>query len=293
VNASTPSVWTIGNLLTWTEQFFRDHHIGNPRLDAQVLLAHALTCRRPDLYVRFESEPNSEQRGRFRELVKARATGIPVAYLVGTKEFYLLEFEVSPAVLIPRPATETLVMAALDTLRPLTGPHVLDIGTGSGCVAIAIVVHNKAVKLTASDISSAAIAIARRNARKHGVQDRIDFIECDLFDALRPERKYDLIVSNPPYIPTADLDGLMKDVKDHEPRLALDAGVDGFVVIDRLVSQAMRFLKPSGLLMFEVGIGQADVAVAKLTNAGYANVTILKDADGIARIVSGKQPRTI
>lgn len=287
--AATPAIWNIGALLNWTESYFREQKLDSPRLDAQVLLAHAINCGRTDLYVRFDVEPTAEQRTKFREMVKARATGMPVAYLVGTKEFYLLPFIVSPAVLIPRPATETLVVAALEVIKPFPTPRVLDIGTGSGCIAVTIAAQNKAANTVAVDVSPDALSIARRNAEKHNVADRITFTESDLFTAVDSDTKFDAIISNPPYIPTAKLPELMKDVKDHEPAVALDGGADGFAVIDRIVKQASDYLNPGGSLLIEVGIGQADVAAQKCGTAGYGDVKIRKDADGVARVVSGRK----
>jgi release factor glutamine methyltransferase len=287
VSAETPTTWTIGALLNWTEQYFREHKIDSPRLDAQVLLAHVLNCRRTDLYVRFDVEPTAEQRAKFREMVKARAAGTPVAYLVGSKEFYLLEFAVSPAVLIPRPATETLVMAALEAIKTAESPRVLDLGTGSGCIAVTMAVQNKTATIVATDISQDALAIARRNTEKHNVAERIAFVESDLFAAVDVAKLFDAIVSNPPYIPSGDLAGLMKDVKEHEPSLALDGGPDGFAVINRIVEQAFTRLSPGRSLLIEVGAGQADAALQKFAAAGYTDVKVRRDTDGIARVVSG------
>lgn len=290
MSSGTPTVWTIGALLQWTEQFFQQHAIENPRLDAQVLLASALQCRRTDLYVRYDWEPPSAQRGRFREMVKARAAGMPVAYIVGAKEFYLLEFEVSPAVLVPRPATETLVLAALEAIRHLPAPRILDVGTGSGCVAVAIGFHQRNSNFVATDISEAALAIARRNVARHELQGRITLVECDLFSAFDAESQFDLIVANPPYIPANELNQLMKDVRDHEPRIALDGGVDGLKVIRQLCECAQEFLKPGGLLMVEVGFGQADAVIDRFQADGYFDVTAIKDADGVLRVVRGRKP---
>ncbi len=274
-------------MLNWTETYFHEQKLDSPRLDAQVLLAHAINCRRTDLYVRFDAEPTAEQRTKFREMVKARASGMPVAYLVGTKEFYLLPFIVSPAVLIPRPATETLVLAALEVIKSFSTPNVLDIGTGSGCVGVTIAVQNKSATVIAADINSEALTVACRNVDKHGVADRITFVESDLFAAVDATAKFDAIVSNPPYIPSTEISQLMKDVKDHEPALALDGGPDGFAIIGRIIEQASGYLNPGGSLLIEVGRGQADVAAQKFVASGYADVKVRKDADGIARVVSG------
>src|SRR5437870_3202891 len=195
--------WTIGALLQWTERFFAQKGVESPRLDAQVLLAHALGCARIDLYARSTDETPEAERTNFRELVKRRVEGCPVAYLVGTKEFYLLPFEVTPAVLIPRPATEALVLAALERLKPLTAPRVLDVGTGSGCIAVSVAKQKAGATVIAIDQSREALAVARRNAERHAVANRVTFIESDLFAGLPGQTPFDLILSNPPYVRTA------------------------------------------------------------------------------------------
>src|SRR5579875_1165652 len=170
---STEQPWTIGRLLDWTTQFFRQKGFESPRLDAEVLLAHALGCKRIDLYIRHTEEATEQSRQRFRELVRQRIEGCPVAYLVGRKEFFSLEFEVHRAVLIPRPDSECLVDECLRLAKELAEPAILDMGTGSGCLAVAVAKHHPTAQLTAVDISAEALAVASRNAAKHGVAERI------------------------------------------------------------------------------------------------------------------------
>lgn len=280
--------WTVGRLLEWTEKFLREKSIESPRLDAQILLAHVLKCPRAQLYVRFDFEPAEPERTHFRELIRQRVDGVPVAYLVGSKEFFLLSFEVSPSVLVPRPATETLVTTALDAIQGIESPTLLDVGTGSGCIAIAIAARNIAAGLVAIDISDEAIAIASRNAAKLGVADRIELRKGDLYSAVRADERFDVIVSNPPYIPSGDIGGLGREVRDHEPRLALDGGADGLAVIDRLISGASERLKPGGWLHLEIGIGQDATVRARLEASTLKFERIVKDADGIARVVTGR-----
>jgi release factor glutamine methyltransferase len=193
-------VWTIKTLLGWTTDFFASKGIESPRAEAQILLAHVLKCNRVDLLVRYEEVPTDAERTRYRELIQRRVAGWPVAYLVGMREFYLLSFEVTPAVLVPRPETETLVLEALGYLKQMISPTVLDIGTGSGCIAICIAHQKKDASVAAVDISPDALVVARRNAVRHGVAERIEFLQGDLFAPLAPESTFDLIVSNPPYI---------------------------------------------------------------------------------------------
>lgn len=282
--AETP-IWTVAALLQWTEQHFADKGMETPRLDAQVLLAHALGWKRPDLYIRYEYVPSEDERARYRSLVTKRAAGSPVAYLVGYKEFFLHRFEVSQSVLIPRPSTESLVLATLDFLQQIPTPTVLDLGTGSGCIAISIASRNKQAQITALDISEAALNCARRNADNIGVADRIKFVLGDLFDALPGKPTFDLIASNPPYIPTSDIANLDIGVREYEPHVAIDGGADGYRVVDRILKQAAAFLNVNGNLMLEVGITQAPIVVERAIAEHWRHVKTIKDADGIPRVV--------
>jgi release factor glutamine methyltransferase len=248
--------WTIGRLLEWTTGFFRQKGVESDRLEAQLLLAHALGCKRVELYTRHDEEPSEAQRKTFRELVQRRVKGSPVAHILGRKEFFSLEFEVSPAVLVPRPDSEWLVTECLQLAKPLAEPTVLDVGTGSGCLAVAVAHRHKGARVTAVDISPEALAVAGRNASKHGVAERVRFLEGDLLAPLAEGEAFDFVLSNPPYIPRAELARLAPEVRDHEPRLALDGGEDGFAVFDRLLAAAPAHLKPGGYLLVEIGAGQ-------------------------------------
>jgi release factor glutamine methyltransferase len=288
--AGAERVWTIGALLRWTEQFLSQKGFESPRLDAEVLLAHALGCRRIELYTRSEEVAADEVRAKFRDIVKRRVEGCPVAYLVGTKEFYLLPFEVTPAVLIPRPATEALVLAALDRAKPLSAPRVLDIGTGSGCLAVSVAKRHAGASVVAVDTSAEALDVARGNAERHGVSERVAFRRSDLFDGIAGELPFDLILSNPPYIPSADIATLAPDVRGHEPRAALDGGPDGLAVFTRLVAKAPAFLNPGGWLLVEIGAGQEAVALRRLaTVSGLTAGPTVRDGDGHARVVVARR----
>lgn len=276
--------WTVRRLLEWTEDFLRKKGFESPRLEAQILLAHALGCKKIDLYVRHEEEPGEAQRTAFREMIKMRADGMPVAYLVGHREFYSLEFAVTPAVLIPRPETETLVMEALRRLKPLESPRVLDVGTGSGAIAIAIARQHKTARVTAGDISPAALAVAAENARKHGVADRITFVEGDLFTPVVGQT-FALIASNPPYIAQAEFPSLDVGVRDFEPRLALDGGPDGLDVYRRLAAGTRDHLSPGGTVLVEIGVTQ-EPAVRDLFAARLEIGPTYRDAAGRPRVVS-------
>jgi release factor glutamine methyltransferase len=248
-------VWTIGRLLQWTADYLKGNGSPTARLDAEVLLAEALHCRRIELYTRFDEVPPQAARAAFRELVRRRAAGAPVAYLVGRREFYSLSFRVTPEVLIPRPETELLVISLLDLAksRPPGEPiTVADVGTGSGIIAVCIAKHLPASRVTATDISPAALRLARANAADHGVQQRIEFIESDLFAAVAPERQFDFVVSNPPYVAAEEFETLAAEVRDFEPHQALVAGPQGTEVIQALIPQAAERLKPGGHLLMEI-----------------------------------------
>ena len=248
--------WTIGRLLTWTIDYLRQHGAENPRLDAEVLLAAARGCRRIELYTAYGEPADDATRTAFREMVRRRAAGTPVAYLVGHREFYSLEFEVTPDVLIPRPETELVVVALLDHVKQrATGDTVFDIvdvGTGSGILAVCAAKYVANSRVKAIDISPAALTVARRNAERHGVAERIQFVEGDLLSGEPAEPRFDYIVSNPPYVSTAEMVNLAADVREHEPDVALRAGERGTDVIAPLIEQAAVRLKPGGALFIEI-----------------------------------------
>jgi len=286
----TPTVWTIKALLTWTTEFLAKKGIENPRAEAQVLLAHVLKCKKVDLLVRYDEQPSEAERARFRELIHRRVAGWPVAYLVGTRDFYLLSFEVSPAVLVPRPETETLVLEALAFLKPLQEPTVLDLGTGSGCIAVSIAHQKKDARVTAVDVSPDALDVAKRNAAKHDVADRIEFLKGDLFAPLAAGSTFDLVVSNPPYIAHAEFASLAPDVRDHEPRVALDGGPDGLAFYRRIANGVVQFLKPGGRLLLEIGYTQESAVHTLLRHQPELEIgPTLKDMAGHPRVVVAKR----
>ena len=241
-------------MLEWTTDYLTKRGADTPRLDAELLLAEALGCQRIDLYTAFDQVPEEQPRTAFRELVRRRGSDTPVAYLLGRREFYSLSFRVTPDVLIPRPETEHLVVALLDLAKEQRGgaATVCDVGTGSGIVAVCAAKYLPGCRVTAIDNSPAALDVARGNAAKHDVADRIEFVESDLLTALPPERHFDFIVSNPPYVSDSEMERLPPDVKDHEPRTALVAGEHGTAIIERLIPQAAERLEPGGHLLMEI-----------------------------------------
>ena len=285
--------WTVGRLLQWTAGYLKDRGSDSPRLDAEVLLAEARGCQRIELYTAFDQVPAEETLAAFRELVRRRAEGMPVAYLVGRREFYSLSFRVTQDVLIPRPETEFLLIRLLDLAKGLSGQpeiRIADVGTGSGILAVCVARQLPNARVTAIDISPAALAVAKANAADHGVSDRVQFIESDLFAAVPAEQKFDFVVSNPPYVTSAEMEELLPEVKNFEPRLALDAGPRGTEVIERLVPEAAERLTAGGGLLMEIS-PMLEAAVRELISADgrFELGPTIKDLAGLARVVQARR----
>lgn len=287
---ATTQTWPIGRLLSWTREFLAGKGVDEPRLSAELLLAHALGCRKIELYTRFEQAPSPLQVEAFRELVRQAAAHAPIAYLVGHKEFYSLDLFVSPDVLIPRPETELLVdrVVAVSRARGGAALHVLDIGTGSGCVAIAVAHLCPNALVLATDVSGAALEVAARNVERHRVADRVTLCEAsgsDLPAERVPDGRFDVIVSNPPYIADGQRSTLPANVRDHEPALALFGGPDGLDVIRAIARDGLRLLAEHGRAFIEVAEGQADAAAGEFVAAGWAWLDTHRDAAGIRRVI--------
>ena len=288
MSTATEQVWTLGALLDWTAKHLAQKQIDTARLDAEVLLAHVVGCKRIDLYgMRHSEVAPPEVKQSFRELIRKRLEGCPVAYLVGRKEFYGLELKVTPAVLIPRPDSEHVVMECLKVVKSMEKPRVLDIGTGSGNLAIALARHLPKAEITAIDQSADALKVAKENAAKHGVAERIRFLEGDLFTRLDKNETFECIVSNPPYIADEDIAKLPIGVREYEPLAALKGGPGGFVIFDRLIAESQNRLAPGGYLIVEIGSPQEQPARAKL--AALLEVTLaptIYDFSGHPRVLS-------
>ena len=283
------TTWTVKALTDWTTKFLAGKGVETPLKEARTLMAFVLDCKPIDVVARSGEEPTDDEKARYRELIKRRVEGCPTAYLTGRRDFYMLSFEVSPAVLIPRPDTETLVVAALDALKGVAAPRILDLGTGSGCVAVSLAHALKAAGVTAVDVSPDALATARRNAAAHGVAERVVFLEGDLFAPLPPAASFDAIVSNPPYIAPSEFPALAVDVRDHEPRVALDGGPDGLSFYRRIAADAAKFLSPGGSLLVEIGSTQADAVAGLLSAAGLSGVAVTRDGSAHPRVVSARR----
>jgi len=306
--------WTIGRLIEWTRDFFARKGIDQPRLEAEILLAHVLGFARIDLYLRYEQEVNEEARAAFRALVRRRTEGEPARYLVGTCEFMSLAFKMTPDVLIPRPETERLVEEVVRRVRAAgrtppgetagagapraaddagpAGPEIIELCTGSGAVAVSLAVHVPGSRVTATDLSEAALEVARTNAEAHGVADRVRLLAGDLYDALdaADARPADFLLANPPYVAEGEWETLAPEIRRYEPRHALVAGPDGTEGIERIVKGAPAYLKRGGVMLVEIGEGQGRAVreMAEQTR-GLEAVDILKDYAGHDRILSARR----
>lgn len=290
-SAAEGEVWTVGRLLTWTTDWLGKRGSESPRLDAEVLLAAVRGCQRIMLYTAFDEPVDETLRGRFRELIRRRGEGEPVAYLVGEKEFFSLPFTVTPATLIPRPETEGLVVRLLDLCkqRAVAAPRILDVGTGSGAIAVTLAKQLATANLVATDCSEAAVAVAAANAKRHGVADRVQCVACDLLEHPATAGSWDFIVSNPPYVREDEFASLPPDVRLHEPRQALVGGPTGCEVIERLLPAAAARLASGGWLLIEVGPSTAVAAAERIAaTAGLVAEPTLRDAAGLPRIVQAR-----
>lgn len=283
-------VLTIAGALREASEALRASGVAEPRREAVSLLSHALSRDKAFLVTHSDESLTAEQLRSYLSAVGRRAAGEPLQYIKGTQEFYGLDFEVNENVLIPRPETELLVETALEILKGTGSPLVCDVGTGSGCIAVSLLHARRDARALALDVSSAALEVAARNAARNGVADRIDFLVSDCFDALAPvereDTRFDLVASNPPYIAEDDLERLQREVREHEPRVALTPGGDGLKVIRRLVSESPRHLKPGGHLLMEIGFDQHEHVASLIDTRVWTLLGIRRDLQGIPRTVA-------
>lgn len=288
---STEDPWTVLRLLEWTTDFFTKKGSESARLDAEILLAHARECSRIELYTAFAEQPTGEQRAAFREMIRRRGEGMPVAQLVGYKEFYSLQFRVDENVLIPRPETEHLVIEALDVAktidiqdRPL---QIADIGTGSGAIAISLAKNLSNTQVTAVDQSKAALKIARWNADKLKVDALITFVHSDLLESVASPEQFDIICTNPPYVSESEYAELAPTVRDFEPREALVSGPTGTETIERILNECSDRLRQGGRLIIELSPMIADVCAKMVQDQEVlGDQRFIKDLEGHRRILS-------
>jgi release factor glutamine methyltransferase len=301
---AAPDAWTILKILRWTTDYFQEKGVAEPRASAEVLLAHVLGLSRLDLYLRYDQPLAPEELSRFKPLMLRRRAGEPVAYLTGHREFWSLDFLVTPGVLIPRPETEILVSAAIEAAKefletepktenrkPKTGPFWgVEIGIGSGAVVVSLARELPQLSWLALDLSARALDVARQNARCHEVEARLSLVRSDLLAGLKPRPVFALMVANLPYVPRAEWEQLPKDIKDYEPSPALLGGEDGLDLIRVLAGQAHLYLQPGGCLALEVGAGQAERVLALLRQTGaYARLETVADYQGIQRVVRARR----
>ncbi len=286
------SDWTIQKLLTWITEYLTQKDVDSPRLSAELLLSKVLGLKRIELYTQFGKVVPKEQLDQLHGLVKRAGLHEPVAYLVGKTEFYSIEFEVTSDCLIPRPETEQLVQRAIEFLRKReAGQFVCDLCTGCGIIAVAIAKNVPTAKVIATDISTGALALATQNVERHGLQERIELRQGDIFEPLIPPLdQFDLIASNPPYVSAAEYETLDKNVKDYEPRIALYAGEGGLDVYRRIAEKVGPFLKPDGVLLMEIGYMQGPAVRELLEQTGvFASIEVEKDFQKHDRVVVAKK----
>lgn len=290
---SDSEAWTVKRLLEWTTDYFSKTGSSSSRLDAEILLAHVLDWQRINLYTGFDFQPNSDERAQYRSFIKHRAAGTPVAHLIGSKEFYSMDFLVNGDVLIPRPETEFAVVRSLDLMKTFEGNseiQCLDLCTGSGAIGIALAAQEPRLKLTATDISRPALEVAKINVEKHNLSQRIRLIESDLFEAFSPNDSFHVIVSNPPYIGTREKASLSREVVDFEPNIALFSGEDGRNCSLDILRGAPTYLVPGGWLVMESSPFIIDQLAAEIEQSDeYCSPAIERDLAGHKRILSAQK----
>jgi release factor glutamine methyltransferase len=275
---------TIKDALTDGAATLKAAGVDEARNQVSLLLMHVLDRDRTFLLAHPEEDLSPKQFEQYRSLVARRAEGCPLQYLTGRQEFFQLDFEVTPDVLIPRPETELIVEAGIELLKDQAAPFFADLGTGSGAIVISLLQELPQARAIAVDVSPSALAVAKRNAERHAVIDRLQLVESDLFSAIDPGASFDLIVSNPPYVTANDLGSLQREVQ-YEPQAALDGGPDGLVVIRRLLKDASDFLPAHGYLVFEIGFDQHEAVRAMTDHAVWELIELRKDLQGIPRTV--------
>ena len=283
--------WTLMKLAQWAAGYFESHHIDSPRATAEILLAHAIGAKRIDLYLRYDQPLHADELSRFKALIKRRASREPVAYILGHKEFWSMDLEVDRNVLIPRPETECLVERALEVLAADPNPgrkSVLELGTGSGAILLALVSENPQHSYLGTDISSDAVGVARRNSIRHRLGEKVRFLVADWLTPFKAKSGvFDLIVSNPPYIRSGDLKQLQPEIHLYEPAAALDGAEDGLRCLRHIIECAHLYLKPAGVLLLEMGHDQQAALTQIIDACGqYEAARFYKDYSGHERIVS-------
>ena len=279
-----PNTLPLLEVLRGTERYLADRGVENPRLNAEHLLAHALGLKRMELYLQFDRQLTEAERAPLRDTVKRRGAREPLQHILGTAEFHGRTFLCDKRALIPRPETEQLVEIALEMVKGKTSPKILDVGTGSGVIAITLALQLTEAEVHAIDLSTDALALAAANAERHGLADRVRFHQADLLPS--GDTKFDLIVANLPYIPAAEIAALSPEVR-HDPLAALDGGPDGLDLVRRSIDMAPERLTPGGALLLEIGAGQADAVNTLLANRKFRDISVRSDYQNIPRFAVG------
>lgn len=291
---SSDSEWTIIKLLKWATPYFKSRHIESPRATAEILLAHVLDLKRIDLYLRFDQPLSVSELTNFKALIKRRIKREPIAYILGVKEFWSMDFEVTRDVLIPRPETEFLVEVALgllpedsDAVPAVTPRRILELGTGSGAAILALATMRPDHLFFASDRSIRAVGLARQNATRHRLERRVRFFCANWFEPFNDKRsRFDMIISNPPYVPSREIERLQPEIKQHEPIQALDGGKNGLSCLKHIIGTAHFFLRQEGSLLLEIGHDQKEDVCKMIEQSGnFENIVFTKDYSGYDRIV--------
>jgi release factor glutamine methyltransferase len=267
--------------------------VGSPRLNAETLLMFVLGVNRAYLYAHPERELNSDEQASYDEVIAQRSTGMPSQYITGHQEFWGLDFVVTPAVLIPRPETEHLVETVLELARGVTQPKMVDVGTGSGCIALALANELKTAEVYAVDLSDDALEIARANAARLQLDGRVNFLQSNVLEAMAGVHDFDFVVSNPPYVGKNEADKVQRSVFEFEPRMAVFSGESGLDVIRPLIEQAHAALKPGGWLAMEIGYSMRDMVLELLSATMWDDIRVAPDLQGIPRVVAGKKKASI
>ena len=284
---------TVLKALNWATDYLKEHRVENPRLNAELLLARSMRLSREELYIRLHDQAMEEEIKTLEGLIRRRGSGEPLQYILGHQEFWSIDLKVDPRVLIPRPETERLVEEALSILAKISSkkiPSVLELGTGSGAIAISLAKEVKNIFLVATDLSGDALMVAKDNARQAGVSDKIGFVKGDLLNPFHPGETFDLILSNPPYISDSEIKDLSREVRNHEPLIALKGGKDGLEFYRKLISQTSSYLKRGGRLLLEVGNNQAP-SISEMIEAegGFERPERVKDLSGTERVVKAQK----
>ncbi len=278
---------TVLESLKLSAEYLEKKNIEAPRINAELLLAHVLKCKRLDLYLSFERPLNDEEKNAYRELLKRRGMYEPLQYITGRVEFFGLNIKVNPSVLIPRPETELLVEEVINSSDKEASLNILDIGTGSGNILVALAKNLSKSQITGVDISEEALSVAKENAVLNEVSTNISFIKKDMLNDFVFNEKFDVVVSNPPYVSGADFEELRSELRLYEPHISLTDQSDGYTFYRKISATAHNYLKSGGKIFFEIGMGQSAVIKKLLEDSGYSQIEIIKDYAKIDRVIKG------